>query len=90
MISLNTTIHLLKKLDVTELNGEKVTIDFETGKYYLLSGSGNEIWDYIQEDITVSEIIDRLQQVYDVDFETCKKSVIEFLSNLEKNHIIRI
>lgn len=88
MIQANTLIHLVKQLDITDLSGEKVMIDFETGKYFLLSGSANEIWDYITEDITVQGIVDKLLTVYDVDAETCMNSTIKFLEDLLKNNII--
>ena len=42
MMNDNTTVHLIKHLDVTDLSGEKVMIDFSTGKYFLLKGSANE------------------------------------------------
>lgn len=87
-MDLNTTIHLIKPMEVTVLDGEKFMVDFETGKYYVLTGSGTEIWDYIQQDITVEEIIDRLLTIYDTDRETCTKSTVRFLENLSKNHII--
>ena len=43
MMNDNTIVHLVKHLDVTDLAGEKVMIDFATGKYFLLKGSANEI-----------------------------------------------
>lgn len=88
MIQANSLVHLAKKMDVTDLNGEKVMIDFETGKYFLLSGSANEIWDYITTDITVQEIVDKLRTVYTIDEETCMNSTINFLADLQKNKII--
>ena len=88
MITNQTKIHLEKKLDVTDLSGEKVMIDFETGKYFLLKGSANEIWEYIEQDITVEEIVEKLMTVYEVDRQTCEASVIQFLTQLEENGFI--
>lgn len=88
MITKETVIHLEKNLDVTDLSGEKVMIDFETGKYFLLKGSANEIWEYLEQDITVGEIVDKLMTVYEVDRETCEASAIEFLTQLEENGFI--
>ena len=48
-MELTTGIKLIKNLEVTCLNDEKAMVDFETGKYFLLKGSANDIWDYIQE-----------------------------------------
>lgn len=88
MISEKTLIHLNKKLDVTDLSGEKVMIDFDTGKYFLLKGSANEIWNYITTDITVEQIVEKLLTQYNIDAKTCLNSTIRFLEDLEKNNII--
>lgn len=90
MITNQTKIHLEKKPDVTDLSGEKVMIDFETGKYFLLKGPANQIWEYIEQDITVEEIVEKLMTVYEVDRQTCEASVIHFLTQLEENGFITV
>lgn len=90
MMSEKTKVHLIKQLDVTDLSGEKVMIDFSTGKYFLLKGSANEIWDLIANDITVAEIKDSLMKVYDVDEDTCITSVQNFLLQMQQNGFIEL
>ena len=90
MMSENTKIHLIKQLDVTDLSGEKVMIDFSTGKYFLLKGSANDIWDMLSNDITVAEIKNNLMQIYDVDEETCMASVQNFLSQMHQNGFVEL
>ena len=79
----NTTICIKKNLNVTDLSGEKVMIDFETGKYFMIRGVGNDIWDMLQEETTPAEIVENLLKEYDVTPEECEKSVMEFLDKLE-------
>lgn len=84
-------ISLVKKLDVTDLAGEKVMIDFETGKYFLLKGSANEIWDILYEaenGISVEDIISKLLSIYEVEYDVCKTSVFQFLDHLLKLEFI--
>lgn len=83
-ISRTDVIKLKKNLNVTDLSGEKVMIDFDSGKYFMIKGSGNDIWDLIQKDITVEEIIKKLLAEYDVSEEECEKSVMEFLGKLQE------
>ncbi len=90
MMSEKTKVHLIRQLDVTDLSGEKVMIDFSTGKYFLLKGSANEIWDLIANDITVAEIKDSLMKVYDVDEDTCITSVQNFLLQMQQNGFIEL
>jgi uncharacterized protein (DUF433 family) len=87
-MDLNEVIKLKKDLSVTDLSGEKVMIDFDSGKYFMIKGAGNDIWDIIQEEITVGEIIDRLLKDYDISREDCEKSVAAFLGKLKELEFI--
>ena len=84
----NKSIILKKKLNVTDLSGERVMIDFETGKYFLIKGSGNDIWDMLQEEITPAQIVENLLEIYDVSAEECEKSVMNFLGQMQQNGFI--
>ncbi len=84
----DTPIKLKKNLEITELNGDKAMVDFETGNYYIIKGVGNIIWDMLYENITTNEIIEKLLSEYDVSREECEKSVMEFLDKLEKADFI--
>lgn len=87
-MELNEVVKLKKALSVTDLSGEKVMIDFDSGKYFMIKGVGNEIWDIIQDEITVGEIVDRLVSEYDISREKCEKSVIAFLEKLKDMNFI--
>ncbi|MDL2301713.1 PqqD family peptide modification chaperone [Lachnospiraceae bacterium OttesenSCG-928-D06] len=84
----NTVIKVKRKINVTDLSGEKVMVDFETGKYYMIKGSGNDIWDLVQEEITVEEVISKLLVIYEVSEKECEDKVIEFLERMRKLEII--
>ncbi len=87
----NYSINIIKMPDVTELAGEKVMIDFESGKYFMLTGSANDIWDMLQKDIKTSqEIVDGLLAQYDVATETCTEEVVSFLNKLMEIGFIKI
>ena len=84
----NAIIKLKKQLNVTDLAGEKVMIDFESGKYFLIKGAGNDIWDMLQEEITPTQIVDRLLTSYEVSREECEESVMKFLEQMKGNGFI--
>lgn len=83
-MDMKDSVKLKKQLNVTDLSGEKVMIDFESGKYFMIKGAGNDIWDLIQEEITVEDIINKLLGEYDVSREECTESVQEFLGKLKE------
>ena len=84
----NQTIHIIKQLNVTDLAGEKVMIDFDSGKYFMIKGAGNDIWELLQEETTPAIIIDTLLKEYDVTPEECEKSVMSFLEKMESYNFI--
>ncbi len=79
-------IELKKTLNVTDLAGEKVMVDFEQGKYFMIKGTGNDIWDMLQENknITPGQIIEKLLEEYEVSPEECEASVMEFLGKMQE------
>jgi len=81
-------IKFKRDIEITELNGDKAMVDFNTGNYYIIKGVGNIIWDMLYNDITANDIIEKLLSEYDVSREECEKSVIEFLEKLEKADFI--
>ena len=83
-----TAIKMKKQLNVTDLSGEKVMVDFEQGKYFMIKGVGNDIWDMLADDVTVTQIMDKLLLEYDVTREQCEAEVLNFLTELEKLGII--
>ena len=77
-------VSILKKPDVTDLAGEKVMIDFESGKYFMLTGSANEIWDLLDDGAESESIVSALLDIYEVDADVCREGVLNFLNELGK------
>jgi len=80
----NFTVKITKKPDVTDLAGEKVMIDFESGKYFMLTGSANDIWDLLVDGVESESIVAAMMEIYDVDIDECRSGVLKFLNELEK------
>ena len=83
------TVKILKKLSVTELAGEKVMVDFDTGKYFLIKGVGNTIWDMLEDGISVDAIVEKLLEDFDVEREECVEATENFLKQLSDNEFIK-
>lgn len=75
-------IRIIKTPEVTDLAGEKVMIDFDTGKYFMLTGAANDIWDMINDGASISGIVEGLCALYEVSEDQCLASTVEFLQKL--------
>ncbi len=89
-MDITSTLKLEREINVTELSGEKVMVDFETGKYYLIKGVGNDIWEMIREQMTVGQMIEKILNQYEVEREVCTKTVFDFLNSLTNTGLISV
>lgn len=85
-----TKVTLIKHIDVTDMAGDKVMIDFDTGKYFMLRGTAVDIWDNIQSETTVGDILSTMLTIYDVDEDTCLTGIEKFLKQLEDAKFITL
>ncbi|MBQ3782210.1 MAG: PqqD family protein [Lachnospiraceae bacterium] len=88
MITSESVIKMKNTPNVTDLAGDKVMVDFAQGKYFMLKGVGNDIWDLMDDGMKVSDIVAELQKEYDVSEEECLTETIKFLSQLEELNFI--
>ena len=89
-INLDTVINKNLEIDDTDLDGEKVMMNLDKGEYFMMNEVGSRIWEIISEPINVKEIISTLRNEYEVDEETCRDTVIEFLGRLDNADLISI
>ncbi len=89
-INLETVINKNLEIDDTDLDGEKVMMNLDKGEYFMMNEVGSRIWEIISEPINVKEIISTLRNEYEVDEETCRDTVIEFLGRLDNADLISI
>ena len=89
-IEITTTIAQTPGQIVSDMNGEKVMLSIENGKYYNLGVIGGEIWGLIKEPITIENLVNKLQERYDVKQEECHQQVQSFLVTLRKEGLIKI
>ena len=80
----HTSIKLIKKLEIADLEGDHVMVDFKSGKYFWLKGIANDIWEYLSsyEKVEIDFIIEQLLKEYDVEKSICIQEVQDFLDKL--------
>ena len=89
-VNLDSVVSKNEEIDDTDLDGEKVMMNLDKGQYFMMNEVGSRIWEIISEPINVRRIIDTLRSEYEVDEETCKDTVVEFLGRLNNADLISI
>ena len=70
------------------IKDEVIMIDFESGNYYSLEGSGSLIWDLIVQGASRTTILAHVRAHYDIDGADLEASVDAFLNDLLGENLI--
>ena len=89
---MNLKTRLVRRNDImtADMNGSAVTMDIATGKYYNLGETGGAIWNLLDQEKTVEELIVALTAEYNISKEQCAKEMIPFLESLIKKGLLII
>ncbi|RQW10685.1 lasso peptide biosynthesis PqqD family chaperone [Paenibacillus rhizophilus] len=90
ILSIDTVLVQCEGNIVSDMDGEKVMLSVQKGKYFNLGQVGGDIWSAISTPRSVKEIIESLQQIYEIDADICEQDVIPFLQHLLKEDLIRV
>jgi len=89
-LTLDQVISQVEGFIVSDMDGEKVMLSIQNGKYYNLGQIGGEIWDLIKEPIAINEIVSALLSIYQVPEKACEEQVTSFLQQLLEEELIQI
>jgi hypothetical protein len=66
----------------SELDGEAVILDMESGKYHSLDSTGTKIWALLEDKISLDDIVLQLIEEYSVERQQCTTEVEEFINRM--------
>lgn len=89
-IGLNSMVYQSAGLVAADMDGQKVMLNIDKGKYYGLDDIGSRIWELIEKPRTVRELVAVLLKEYDVEDETCQRDVLTFLNKLHAQGLVGI
>jgi hypothetical protein len=89
-ISLSTTVVATSDYVSSELEGEKIILDLESGTYYGLNEVGADVWALLDAPRRVTEICGELHEHYDVEREALETDVVDLLSEMREHGLIRV
>ncbi len=73
---------------VSDMNGEKVMLSIEKGKYYNLGEIGGDIWGYIDSKRSILDIVTELLISYEIDQSQCEEQVLNFINSLVEEGLV--
>jgi hypothetical protein len=74
----------------TELDDGVTILGLHDGVYYGLDGVGARIWQLIQAETTVDEVLGRLLSEYDVDPARCEQDLFSLIRDLLERGLVEV
>lgn len=74
----------------SEVGSEAVILDVQSGTYYGLNETGNQIWQWLQQPKTFSELYKLILDEYDVPLEEALKDLESLLQEMVDTGLIEI
>ena len=74
----------------SELDGEAVILDMESGKYHGLDSTGTKIWALLEDKISLDDLVLKLTEEYSVECEQCKSEVESFVRQMLALGLIKV
>lgn len=89
-LSSDSTVLVAKDVVSCDLLDEVAILNVKDGVYYGLDPVGARIWNLIQKQTKVSEVLEILLTEYDVKKDRCQDDLLELLQQLAENELIII
>lgn len=90
LIGPDQVIEQNKQYIASDMNGETVMMNVESGKYYNLGMVGGRIWELSSSPVSLQNIVNTLVAEYDVSYEVCLEQVSEFAGQMFKEGLIEV
>jgi hypothetical protein len=90
IVSVDNVVVQKVGLDATNMDGEIVMMDLDKGKYYCFNSVGSRVWELIEKQISVGELVSVLLNEFEVDVKICEDTVLNFLNGIYKEDLISV
>jgi NACalpha-BTF3-like transcription factor len=83
-------IEPFSEVTFTELDDEAVLLNLETKTYYTLNKPAIYVWKLLNNRMNLSEIVQRVEEEFEVDRETAEKNVSDLICELVAEQLVQV
>lgn len=89
-LTLKSTVSISESQASSELLGETVILELQSGVYYGLNETGSLIWGLLQSNKTLVEIQESILAEYDIEPEACANYIIKLVGKLAAKGLLKV
>jgi hypothetical protein len=77
-------------LAASEIDGEMVILNLDSGHFFQLNQVGSRIWEALETPMTMAELCRAMEQRFDVDPDTCQRDCEAFVGTLSAHALVTV
>ena len=89
-MDLNKKITFADTVFAQEVDGEMVLLDMNSENYFGLDAVGTDIWQAMQENESLSDVLTVLLAQYEVEESVLKKDLLDFVEKLQESELVKV
>jgi hypothetical protein len=89
-ISMSSSMKTPDGIVYRDLQGEAVLLNLNTGTYFGLDPVGTRIWNLLQEQRSLQQILDCLLQEYDVTEAQCREDLLNLIGQMQEKGLVEV
>lgn len=71
-----------------EIDEGQALLNLKTSQYFKLNSSGALVWECLEMESSVEQMLDRMCEVFEVSREECRPDIVHLLSALEEAGLV--
>ena len=75
-------------LVASEIDGEAVILDVDSGQFFQLNKIGSRIWAALAAPMTMRELCRAMEEAFAVDPDTCRRDVLTFVGQMARHGLV--
>jgi hypothetical protein len=79
-----------QKFLISHIGDEVVMMDIDKGVYIGINSVGSSIWNMLEQELPVKEIVFSLTDKYDISAEQCEKETLTYLHQMLEQDMLMI
>ena len=75
-------------LVASEIDGEAVILDVDSGQFFQLNRVGSRVWAALATPMAMGDLCRAMQDAFDVDEDTCRRDVADFVALMARHGLV--
>ncbi len=88
MLTLNSKVKRHPKVITKKVNGQVFLLDPDTATVHILNETAGFIWEQMEKEVTIKEIVASLKSEFAVENKQAEKDVLEYLNHYYQKQLV--